>query len=96
MAYRIQYGNALIKEEIRDNPKRSKGKFFPLLIVVLMILISFAYTRKDSLEKILIPGNPAVTKAAAKTFLYEIRSGERLEDAFRTFCLEIIDHAAVF
>ena len=81
MAYRMEYG---FEPHIIGVNKKEKRRFGLGKLFVLCILI--AITIFCVTTDILIPGDPAVTKAAFHDFVGNLREGEQVVDAFAAFC----------
>ena len=96
MGYRIQYGQTMTKEEIKEPVDTKRMK--PLLAIILLICIVFFFIflgGTETLRDCFIPGDPEITEAAVKMFIEDVREGESIGDAITAFCLEIIDNADV-
>ena len=96
MAYQIDYGGSGMPEKISENTKRKPNMIWPVVCICVMALLCFLYPKKAMLEKLLIPGDPQVTKEAAKSLIVHLRSGEGITDSLQAFCEEIITHADIF
>ena len=95
MAYRIDYGGSGEPEKI-DEIKKKKGKqIWPVICICTILLLGLLYPRKEFLEQLLIPGDPQVTKEAAKGLISDLRAGEGIGDSLQTFCMEIIADADI-
>lgn len=96
MGYRIEYG-----PEYRRFRKESpaKGKILPLtaafLVLFLALTAKFWPEGKETLENILLPGDPQVTKQAFSQMAQDLKEGEAIGDAVITFCREITGGAAL-
>lgn len=84
MAYRIVYGPE------KKKPGR-KWKWWILAVVLAMALVG----RYLGWGQYLIPGDAAVTAAAAEDLVAGIAAGEQVRQVFADFCREIIDHGQV-
>ncbi len=96
LGYRIQYG-PMAKGEVQWNRKRIgrlKAKTMWLLAVLSILLLAVAQ-RHGILEKLLIPGNPEVTKAAYIQFKQDVKEGEPVGEAITAFCRTVIENANI-
>ncbi len=86
MAYRIVY----------SQEKKGKKRDFRWQIAVLFLLLLALLGRHLGWGHYLIPGDAAVTAAAAETMVTEIASGTGVREAFGDFCREILDHGQMY
>ena len=96
MAYRIDYGGTGEPEKFPENTRKKGNRVWPVACICLVLLLSFLYPKKHVLEKLLIPGDPQVTKSAAKNLIEDLRAGEGISNSLQAFCTEIITHADIF
>ena len=91
MAYKISYtpeDTHRYPQKVQRQPGRW-GKYY----IAILILAAVLCLKQVGIPNFLIPGNAEVTKKAAQTMITEIKSGESLEDAITTFCMDIINSA---
>ena len=94
MSYKISYDEIIQKTVFKEkNPK--KYICLSLLCVVGMIIAVLIYTNKPTIENIIYPGDPQITKSAARTMIESINNGEDIKDSVMAFCQEIVDHANI-
>lgn len=89
MGYQIRYDDAMTRIVFDHKRKRSKRNILFFLLAVIFTITTITLATKGYL----IPGDTAVTKAAAKNFRQEMRDGEDIGKAFAAFCKEIVDGA---
>ena len=77
MAFRIEYGNP---------PRRKKWKLLLLAATVLAALL----IPRQTLERWLVPGDAAVTKAAFAELILELRQGSPAGEAVASFCKTLV------
>ena len=94
MAYRIDYGSSGEPEKIFDTRKKRK-LIWPVACICTILLLGLLYPRKEFLEQLLIPGDPQITKEAAKGLIADLRAGEGIGDSLQAFCMEIIADAEI-
>ena len=94
VAYRIEYGQTMIKTQFCEKAGRS-GKRLKVFVVIAIILATLYFAKSESVQEILIPGNTQVTKQALSELTDDLREGEDVKSAITAFCREIIDHADV-
>lgn len=94
MGYRIEYGSGeavtYLEPKSRGNRLLLTGCFFLLFCAVASSVWPGQWQRA---KDYLIPGDPAVTKAAFSGMTGQLRLGETLEDAVVAFCREVVDGA---
>ncbi len=95
MAYRIDYGVTGEPVKFAENTPNKGKRIWPVACICLVLLLGFLYPKKHVLEKLLIPGDPQVTKTAAKIFIEDLRAGEGISNSLQAFCAEIITHADI-
>lgn len=91
MGYRMEYGS-WNKGVVYKSYGAGKKKFLFLLLIPALILCGL---HKDKIINYLLPGDPVATKKAIITFVDEVKEGERVTDAFSSFCKVILDEADV-
>ncbi|MBR7123206.1 MAG: hypothetical protein IKC95_07120 [Oscillospiraceae bacterium] len=95
MAYRIRYGQALIKKHIIfENQIQFSKKLIPPLICFLVLCGGIVIAKSKAVQDFFLPGNPDVTRSAISGFVTDLKDGEPMKEAITTFCREIIDNAA--
>ena len=95
MAYRIDYSGTGEPVKLTENSSKKGKRLWPVACICLVLLFGFLYPKKDVLEKLLIPGDPQVTKAATKELIDDLRAGEGIANSLQAFCSEIITHADI-
>lgn len=93
VSYIIQY----TPEDIRRYPQRKKiGKIkWGKVLLLLCMILAGIWMRVKGIPDFLIPGDPDVTKSAAKTMVESIQYGDTFNDAVTVFCKEILDGAQI-
>ena len=66
---------------------------FAFLLAFLLLTKLFWPAGTDKLRRILLPGDPDVTAHAATALVDDLRTGEPVGEAVKTFCGEILAHA---
>lgn len=96
MAYRIEYSSGIAQKNVitSEAPKKNRAVVALIVLAILGFLAVYSMGR-DYLRDALIPGDPAVTEAAAIKFVDEIQQGTSIINAFGVFCREVIDGAKV-
>ena len=90
MGYNIEYGQTTRRRTIPSRKQRLLTGSF----ILLSILLAFLFCINNStIKDWLIPGDPAVTKAAFSNMVEGLLSGENITDSVTAFCREILDHA---
>lgn len=79
MGYRIEYGY-------------HKRRLWPY--VLLAVVLAAALLPRQVLEKLLVPGDIPVTKAAAAALLEDMRQGIPAGEAVTAFCKAIVQGAS--
>ena len=96
MGYTIQYGQTLLKEEIKEPCSKLNNKLIPILLITSCTIAAFLiYAKADFLRDIILPGNADVTEAALGHLAENLRSGETFGSAITAFCREIIINANI-
>ena len=96
MGYRIEYdgpGEVCLHQRNRSRHIGVMTAAFFLLFCTLMSVIWPEKWNRASQQ--LVPGDPAVTKAAFSQMTRQLREGEDVYDAVFTFCREVVDGAAL-
>lgn len=91
MAYEIQYSPETVTR-YRNHAEKHKSRVGGWITVLLLAAAALS-VRYNGIPDFLIPGDPAVTKQAARTFLELLQEGEPVMDAVTVFCNEILDGA---
>ncbi len=94
MSYRVEYekiGN------ISDQKRKNRTSTVAAVLVALLVLgaIAVKTVGLNWVKEVLLPGDPDVTAAALEGMVENLRSGESLLDAIKTFCREIMEHASL-
>ncbi len=92
MAYKIDY-ISVGKRQYSTNSKVT-GWLLPSLTVLTLLAALIALTVYYGSADWLLPGDPAVTKAALKELIENLKSGEQFSDAVTAFCREVIRSGA--
>ena len=96
MAYKIQYGQTMIKTDISAKERNSGKNIRSLLLCVVVAVVAVVLLSKSKkLESFIYPGNAQITKEALSDFTDDVRDGGDLKDALLVFCQEIINNANV-
>lgn len=89
MSYRIEYQAT---KKVRGLEKRTA--VLPALagcLVLSLLLVSAFWPRgREMMERLLIPGDPAVTAAALEELSEDLQSGESIQDALDAFCRQVL------
>jgi len=96
MSYRITYPS-FGEEKKQPIAKRGwTGVAAAAFVAVLVIgAIAVKNTGLTWVKTYLLPGDPAVTAAALDGMVEDLRNGESIGEAVKTFCEEIIAHAGI-
>lgn len=92
MAYRITY---LPVKKVRGMEKRTArapalGTIFFLLF---LLLVHSAWPRgREVMQRLIFPGDAAVTAAALEELTGALKSGERLSEALEGFCSSVMEN----
>ena len=96
MAYRITYGeeppHPYYQPSYRNRIIPMSVAFF---LLFLLLTGTFWPEGRATLENLLLPGDPQVTKLALVNMIDDLKEGEAPGDALVTFCREVIDGAAL-
>ena len=92
MAYRISYDANETKPGKRVDLKKIAIIF--MVVAVIACAITINTVGLGWVRRVLLPGDPAVTAAALDEMLSDIRDGVPIVEALKTFCQEIVAHAA--
>ena len=91
MSYQIHYAPEMSKHYPQVKKKvRIKWVKWCMLFLLFGGLI---WVRVYGIPDLLVPGDPQITKTAAKAMLADLQNGETLEYAVNAFCREILDGA---
>ena len=96
MAYRIEYSEGILQKS--DVMQRKSGRSMTSVIAIVVAIVGVVAIYcigRNRLYDVLIPGDPAVTEAAAIKFVEEIQQGTTIIDAFGVFCREVINGAKI-
>ena len=95
MAYSIRYVSF---GEEKKQPKNQKWhKKWIAASLILLLVVGAMAVKLGGLPWItdyLLPGDPAVTAAALEDMVTDLKEGDNLYDAVRSFCREIMDHGS--
>lgn len=92
MGYRIQYGGGYSKEELAA-PEKRRPTALVGSIIAIMVVVYVLSGHKDAMQKVLIPGDPTITKEAVTAFSENVKGGMSVGEAFTDFCFEILEGA---
>lgn len=95
MAYRIDYSKAGEREEVLEKTIKRQKVMWSLALICLILLLGILYPQKQTLERLLIPGDAQVTKQATAELISHLQAGEGIPEAFQVFCEEIISNADI-
>ena len=96
MSYRITYPSFGEEKKLPVRRERWAGVAAVALVVILVFgAIAVKNTGLTWVQTYLLPGDPAVTAAALDGMVEDLRNGESLGEAVKTFCEEIIAHADI-
>ena len=97
MGYKIQYDSNSLKKypKVYNKTVNRKRIWITALIILLIIGIVPLY-RSGLLKELLIPGDVAITEAAAEMLAENLKGGMPVEEAIRVFCREIIANGPVY
>lgn len=95
MGYRIDYRPV---KKVRGVEKRTfrLAAFAGIFLMVFVIFACCFWPEGTAvLRDWILPGDPTVTAAAMEELTDSLRMGERVADALRSFCVQILEGAAV-
>lgn len=95
MGYRIQYGRTGKLRRVglrRSGTLALTGLFF---LLFLFLTVSFWPEGRSVLQRIVLPGDGAVTVSALETLSAQLRSGDGWGDALVRFCNGILEGAGL-
>ncbi len=88
MGYCIQYDRIPVKQEIRN-----KKRFLKPVLICVFLLASAALSLIPQVRmvvaRIIFPGISTEGTQALETFASQIWKGDSLEEAFRSFCIQV-------
>ena len=92
MAYKIDY----IPVGKRQYPTSRKVAqwLLPTAVILSLAAVFLAVTVQYGSTDWLLPGDPAVTKAALTELIENLKAGEQFGDAVTAFCREVIHSGA--
>ena len=94
MGYQIHYGATIQKIHIPENRNvRLNRKAVCFLIAVPLILFAIHFGGQEAVQKILLPGNSQVTRAAISDLVSDLKDGKSLSVSVEAFCREIVTGA---
>ena len=89
MGYRIEYES--IGKLPRQQRKNRTGLFAAIVVILLVLCaITVKTVGLEWVQEVLLPGDPDVTAAALENMVADLRGGEGVVEAFKTFCEEIM------
>ena len=90
MSYSVTYGQDFFpKSKTKNKMSYPKAAILAGIVVLGAVLLSVPQIR-TSVQKILLPGDGAVTGQAMEAFAADMKSGTPFDEAARSFCLEIL------
>ncbi|MBQ2785540.1 MAG: hypothetical protein IJF02_03455 [Oscillospiraceae bacterium] len=94
MGYRIEY------ESVGriPHPKRKKrtGIFVASVIILLVLCaITVKTIGLEWVQEVLLPGDPHITAQALENMVEDLREGEGVIEAIKTFCKDIMQNASL-
>ena len=93
MSYQIQYDPKFWKEHRQSfSSRRTNLKFSKMGLVLCVAALCFGLRYRERIAEFLIPGDPAITTAAADHLRINLKEGESVKDALLEFCTEILEH----
>lgn len=96
MSYQIQYDPEFWKERRQAFGRRSTNlKISKLGLVLCVAALCFGLRYRETIAEFLIPGDPAITTAAADHLRLNLIEGEPVKDALLEFCTEILEHEQI-
>ena len=91
MGYSIDYQSSGTEKLALSEEKGHLRAFIGLFILIGFVLAwNFWPAGREVLEKLLIPGEPEVTMAAAKELVTDLQGGMDTQEAVAAFCREIL------
>ena len=94
MSYAIRYDAGTTKKYPLKRKKYTKHRK-GLLIVGFLLAIVLLSACITPVRRFLLPGDPVVTESAIIKMADELQAGEGLQEAFSTFCQEVIRGSSV-
>ena len=93
MGYRIEYDSGEGKYQVLPERKSRVPAFTTAALAGFLLMTHLFWPAgEDAIRDFLIPGEDAVTIAAAECMAAELREGASLQDALESFCRQIIQH----
>lgn len=93
MGYRVEYQPI---KKVRNAEKRKAGlpALVGMCLLLFLILVNSVWPRgSEVLQRLIFPGDAAVTAAALEELATELHAGEELLSAVETFCRKVIQNA---
>ncbi len=94
MGYRIEYGSD--RDKITEKPKNRTVRKILIGLCLLLFSLGVKENWPDGAKMLcsaFLPGEPDKTQLAAADFLEHLGQGVDFGEAFRTFCLEVLEDA---
>ena len=93
MGYRIEY------EKIGKLPRplrKNRAGIVATMVIILLVLcaITIKTIGLEWVQEVLLPGDPDITAAALEKMAADLKEGEGIVEAFKTFCEDIIRNAS--
>lgn len=95
MGYRVEYGPVKKVRRLEERVSRRSALTGLFLLLFLFSVCAFWPEGRDTLRRLVFPGDPAVTAAAFEEMTEELRSGSGVMDSLRIFCLRILEGAGL-
>ena len=94
MGYQIVYESV---GKIPQQKRQRRTSIFAIAIVIMLVLcaITIKTVELEWVQEVLLPGDPDITAAALDNMVADLRSGEGIVEAIKTFCMEIMENASL-
>ena len=92
MAYKIDYIPVGKRQYLKN--RKTPEWLFPTIAVLAFFAVVLALTAHYGSTDWLLPGDPAVTRAALIDLIENLKAGEQFGDAVTAFCREVIQGAS--
>lgn len=91
MGYCIQYDKIPVKQEYR-NKRRSIKVVSVCIFLLACAILSLIPQVRMAIARIVFPGISTEGTHALETFASQIWKGDSLEEAFRSFCIQVFSY----
>ena len=94
MGYRIEYESV---GKIPQQYRKKRTGIFAAAVIILLVLcaITVKTVGLEWVQEVLLPGDPGVTAQALENMVADLRGGEGIAEAIKTFCNEIMQNASI-